>query len=137
MISKTMLSSSSVATPICLFFLIFPLFSRFFLIFPLFSQFWLIFRCQGWHSAPLDPPVATPLFPTNNVGKKRGGSKVEAEAQWSQRSAQPSLILCVCEWGVIPYCTYESLSHYPISHSSSWFSVSLTCTFRYHNMHIF
>ena len=42
-----------------------PDFSSFFLIFrdfpPLFPDFWQIFRCQGWHSAPLDPPVAMPL----------------------------------------------------------------------------
>ena len=43
--------------------------SRFFLFFPispyiffLFPDFWQIFRCQGWHSAPLATPVATPLY---------------------------------------------------------------------------
>ena len=35
-----------------------PIFPDFF---PLFPGFWQIFRCQGWHSAPLATPVATPL----------------------------------------------------------------------------
>ena len=74
--------TSSVASPICQegqsertflifaflpnFFLFFPNFLSFFPIFPdfplFFPDFWLIFCCQGWHSAPLDPPpMATPL----------------------------------------------------------------------------
>ena len=46
---------------------IFSLFPDFFPLFPLFLIFssfpdlWQIFRCQGGHSAPLDPPVAVPL----------------------------------------------------------------------------
>ena len=38
------------------FFTIFPDF------FPLFPDFWQIFRCQGWHSTPLAPTVATWLW---------------------------------------------------------------------------
>ena len=48
-----------------LFFPIFPLFSRFF---PDFPDFWQIFRCQGWHSAPLAPILATPMIEKNVVG---------------------------------------------------------------------
>ena len=75
-------ATSSVASPMCqegqsernfpifafssrfvLFFPIFPwFFPDFFLLFPDFGQ---IFRCQGWHSAPLATPVATPLHATN------------------------------------------------------------------------
>ena len=34
-----------------------PNFSSFFPDFPpLFPDFWQMFHCQGWHSAPLDPP---------------------------------------------------------------------------------
>ena len=40
------------------FLLFFPNFSWFP---PLFPDFWQLFCCQGWHSAPLAPPVATPL----------------------------------------------------------------------------
>ena len=64
--------SSSVASPICQegqserTFPIFASSSRFFPFFPrfypLFPDFWQIFRCQGWHSAPLAPQVATPLI---------------------------------------------------------------------------
>ena len=43
------------------FFPVFPDFS------PLFPDFWQFFRYQGWHSAPLDPPVATPLLITLTV----------------------------------------------------------------------
>ena len=67
---------SRVASPICQegqsertfpifalssqFFLFFP---QFFLIFsPLFPNFCKFFPCQGWHSAPLCPPVAMPLL---------------------------------------------------------------------------
>ena len=43
-----------------------PAFSSFFPLFPdflpLFPDFCQIFSCQGRHSAPFDPPVATPLF---------------------------------------------------------------------------
>ena len=73
-----LVAGSSVASPICQegqsernfpsfafsfrFFLFFPyfpwIFPDFFLIFP---DFWQYFCCQGWHSAPLATPVATPL----------------------------------------------------------------------------
>ena len=59
---------SSVASPICQevqnerTYLIFAFSSRFFSFFWIFSDFRQIFRCQGWHSAPLSPPVATPLM---------------------------------------------------------------------------
>ena len=48
--------------PIFLFFMIFSLFFPIFFLdsLPLFPNFWQIFLCR--HSAPLDPPVATPLF---------------------------------------------------------------------------
>ena len=34
---------------------------------PLFPDFWQIFRSHGWLSAPLTPPVATPLLITLTV----------------------------------------------------------------------
>ena len=40
---------------------IFPIFPDFS---PLIPEFWQFFRCQGWHSAPLEPPVAMPLLIT-------------------------------------------------------------------------
>ena len=65
---------SSVANPICQegqsernfpIFAFLPDFSSFFPIFPdfflIFPDFWHFFCCQGWHSAPLATPVATPL----------------------------------------------------------------------------
>ena len=69
---------SSVASPVCQegqserTFPIFAFSSRFVLFFhdfswfpPLFPDFF--FRCQGWHSAPLTSPVATPLLITLTV----------------------------------------------------------------------
>ena len=73
------IGGSSVSSPICqegqsernfpdfcFFFPVFSLFSWIFpdfsWFFPDFSRFWHFFCCQGWHSAPLATPVATPLL---------------------------------------------------------------------------